>query len=93
MVKSFRAISLLEGISFLSLLFFAMPMKYIYESSVYVKNIGMIHGLLFILYLFYAVYLKFEKKWHLKKFITILLASVLPFGTFYIDRKFLQNEQ
>ena len=93
MIKSFRAISLLEGISFLSLLLFAMPMKYIYNNPIYVKNIGMAHGILFILYIIYAIFLKIQKNWDSKKFMIIILASVLPFGTFYIDKKYLKNEQ
>ncbi|MQP52250.1 MULTISPECIES: DUF3817 domain-containing protein [unclassified Flavobacterium] len=91
MIKSFRTIALLEGLSLLALLFFAMPMKYIAENPIYVKNIGMAHGLLFILYIAFAILIKNEQKWNFKTFLIVSLASVIPFGTFYIEKKYLQN--
>ncbi|MDP5027504.1 MAG: DUF3817 domain-containing protein [Flavobacterium sp.] len=91
MIKSFRTIALLEGLSLLALLFFAMPMKYIAENPIYVKNIGMAHGLLFILYIAFAILIKNEQKWNFKTFLIVCLASVIPFGTFYIEKKYLQN--
>ena len=54
-MKSFRSIALLEGISTLALYFFAMPMKYIAGDPIYVKNIGMAHGVLFMLYIAFAI--------------------------------------
>lgn len=91
MIKSFRSIALLEGLSLLALLFFAMPMKYIAGDPIYVKNIGMAHGVLFILYVSFAILIKNEQKWNLKTFMIVCLASIVPFGTFYIEKKYLQN--
>ena len=91
MVKLFKYIALLEGISLLLLLFFAMPMKYIYELPIYVKVIGMAHGLLFIAYIALAVMLKIEEKWPIKKFMVVCVASIIPFGTFYVEKKYLKN--
>jgi len=91
MVKLFKYIALLEGISLLLLLFFAMPMKYIYELPIYVKVIGMAHGLLFIAYIALAVMLKIEEKWPIKKFVIVCIASIVPFGTFYVEKKYLKN--
>jgi integral membrane protein len=89
MIKFFKIIALLEGISLLALLFFAMPMKYLFGNPVFVKHIGMAHGLLFILYIALAILLKMEQKWEMKKFGIICLASIVPFGTFYIEKKYL----
>ena len=91
MMKTFKYIALLEGISLLLLLFFAMPMKYIYEIPVYVKVIGMAHGLLFIAYIALAVMLKIEEQWPIKKLVMVCIASIIPFGTFYIEKKYLKN--
>lgn len=93
MIKSFRSIALLEGISTLALYFFAMPMKYIANDPIYVKNIGMAHGILFMLYIAFAIILKSEQKWNAKTFAIVCLASIFPFGTFYIEKKYLQNPQ
>jgi len=49
----------------------------------------MAHGLLFVAYIIIAVILKFTANWGWKKLVIISLASVVPFGTFYADRKYL----
>ena len=89
MLDFFKKIALLEGISLLALLFFAMPMKYMFDQEIYVKTIGMAHGILFIAYIFLAIVLKFTLNWSYKLFTIIGLASIIPFGTFYVERKYL----
>ena len=89
MVKLFRSISFLEGLSLLILLFIAMPLKYIWDNPEYVKIVGMAHGLLFIAYILFAILIKFKLDWKIKTLIIVFLASVIPFGTFYIDKKYL----
>lgn len=89
MLIIFKKIAWLEGISLLLLLFFAMPMKYIVGNEMYVKTIGMAHGVLFVLYIVLAIGLKFSLNWDFKKFTLICLASIVPFGTFYAEKKFL----
>ena len=91
MNKIFRIVSILEGVSYLLLLFIATPVKYLLGNESYVKMLGMPHGLLFIAYVILAIMLKYELKWKPKKFIIILAASVIPFGTFYIDKKYFRN--
>ena len=46
------------------------------------------HGLLFIGYVILAIVLKYELDWKSKTFFTVLAASIIPFGTFYIDKKY-----
>ena len=89
MLRFFKIITLLEGTSLLLLLFFAMPMKYIVDEPIFVRIIGMAHGLLFVAYIIMAIMLKFEENWSWKKFGVIAVASIIPFGTFYIDKKYL----
>jgi integral membrane protein len=92
MIKSFKTIATLEGLSLLALLLFAMPMKYIFNNPIYVKNIGMAHGVLFIIYILFSFLVKFHLKWNLKTFLIVCLASIIPFGTFYIEKKYLRDE-
>lgn len=91
MKNTFRIIAFLEGVSYLLLLFVAVPIKYNLGDPAYVKLLGMPHGLLFMAYLVLAYLLKDEQKWERKSFLIILVASVIPFGTFYVDRKYLKN--
>jgi integral membrane protein len=90
MLKFFKFIALLEGTSLLLLLGFAMPMKYFFQEPIFVKTIGMAHGLLFIAYLILAVMQKIASNWSLKTLAIVSIASVLPFGTFYVDKKYLK---
>lgn len=91
MLRLFKITALLEGTSLLLLLFFAMPMKYIFDEPIYVRIIGMAHGLLFIAYVILAIMLKYEENWNWKKFGAIATASVIPLGTFYIEKKYLRE--
>lgn len=91
MLKIFRLVSFLEGVSYLLLLFIAVPIKYLGENEAYVKMLGMPHGLLFIAYIIMAILLKYELSWNSKIFWSVFIASIIPFGTFYIDRKYLTS--
>lgn len=86
----FRIVSFLEGISYLLLLFIAVPIKYFQGDESYVKLLGMPHGILFMLYIVLAIVIKKEMNWDNKTLGIVLLASILPFGTFYIDKKYLR---
>jgi len=87
----FRVVSFLEGTSYLLLLFVAVPIKYWMDDPQYVKLLGMPHGLLFVTYLVIAFLIKSELKWNNKTLGVVILASVIPFGTFYVDKKYLRN--
>ena len=91
MIRLFRSISLLEGVSLLILLFVAMPLKYIWDNPEYVRVVGMAHGLLFIAYIIFAIMTKFKLNWKIKTLLIVFIASIIPFGTFYIDKKYLSN--
>ena len=87
----FRVIAFLEGVSYILLMSVGLYFKYQLADPSYVKLLGMPHGLLFISYLILAFLIKDGEQWKNKDFGIILLASILPFGTFYIDRKYLNN--
>ena len=89
----FRGVAFLEGLSYILLLFIATPAKYFANDPQYVKMLGMPHGLLFMLYIILAFILKQKNKWFKDNFIMILLASIIPFGTFYMEYKYLKNKQ
>ena len=86
-ISQFRLIAFLEGISYILLLFVAMPIKYIYGIPEATKIIGMTHGILFVifLYLLFVVYEKYN--WGFKWLIIAFISSIVPFGTFFIDKK------
>ena len=87
----FRIVAFLEGVSYILLMSVGLYFKYQLGDPSYVKLLGMPHGLLFISYLILAFVIKDDEQWKNKDFGIILLASILPFGTFYIDQKYLQK--
>ena len=86
----FRLITLLEGLSYILLLFIAVPIKYWGGDESYVKILGMPHGILFMLYLVLAFLLKDDYQWNRRDMLIVCLASIIPFGTFYVDNKYLR---
>lgn len=82
-----RITALLEGISFLVILFVTMPLKYFYDNGDPNKAVGMAHGILFVLYVVVVLMAASEFKWSRKNTFLALLASIIPFGTFWADVK------
>ena len=89
MIYIYRLIAFLEGVSYILLLFIAVPIKYLLNEALFVKILGMPHGILFILYILFSIIAKIKYNWNFRKFLVISIASLVPFGTFYIDKKYL----
>ncbi len=83
----FRKVALVEAISYLLLLFVAMPFKYLMDMPLGVKYIGMAHGLLFVAYVVLLVMVWQERKWSFLKVVGLFVGSLLPFVPFYLEKK------
>jgi len=92
LLPTFRIVALLEGVSYILLLFIATPIKYLADDPQYVKMLGMPHGVLFMAYVVIAIIISADMKWSTRTLWIVLIASVIPFGTFYIDKKYLKNK-
>ena len=79
-----------EGISFL-LFGISMPLKYGFDIPQPNYVIGMAHGILFILYNSIILGYASKNKWNIKQVIFLCFLSLIPFGTFYGDYKYLKN--
>lgn len=82
-----RIVAIVEGVSLLVLLFIAMPLKYQYGNTEIVPVVGMTHGILFIAFMACAVLVSQRKAWSDKFFMMLVLSSMVPFATFFMDRK------
>lgn len=91
MLKALRIAAILEGISYLLIFGLTMPLKYWAGIGQPNKIVGMAHGLLFILFVILAGIFTWERKWGIKRFLILFIASLLPFGTFYADKKYLRQ--
>ncbi len=87
-IKLFKGVSFLEGVSYILLMFVGMPMKYMAGNDVVVKSVGMPHGILFLAYIIMALIVIYKLKFNGKTSFAILIASLIPFGTFYINKKY-----
>lgn len=91
-VGRLRLIAFLEGISLLVLVFIAVPLKYLAHNPSWVKAIGPVHGILFLLFVFSTLKVGIEQQWSFRKTTwKVLLACFIPFGTFYIDSAILKK--
>lgn len=86
----FRIISIIEGLSYLILVFIAMPLKYMFNYPMAVKIVGMSHGVLFILF-FVALAMAMNRyKWKFLGF-QLFVYSLIPFGFILIERIIMKS--
>lgn len=91
-IGRFRFVAITEGISYLLLLFIAMPLKYFADMPLAVKYTGWVHGLLFTLYVITLLQVKFDRNWNFKKTAIAFIASLLPYATFILDKSLRKEE-
>mgnify|MGYP004004897805 FL=1 len=91
-LEKFRIINLVEGISYLLLLFVAMPLKYMAGIAVATKIMGMTHGILFIIFMILLAQAHDEYKFKSKFSLILFIASLVPFGTTW-TQKFLDDSK
>ena len=89
----FRKTAFAEGVSFLVLLFIAMPLKYLAGMPMAVTIVGSLHGILFVAFfiLMWEVKQQYRKDWNWTA--KAALASFLPFGTFVMDRQWKKEQE
>lgn len=90
-VGRLRLIGYLEGISLIILVTIAVPMKYFLDQPQLTKTMGPIHGALFLLFVFNTISVAAQFRWNNSLTWKVLLSCLVPFGTFYIDHKYLRN--
>ena len=89
--KRFKILAYAEGISFLLILFVTMPLKYGLDIHWPNEVIGMAHGILFMAYVVYVIYMKATQGWSWLVTALGLAASVVPFGTFIFEWRCLRD--
>ena len=87
LISLLRFAAIIEGLSLLTLLFIAMPLKYYYGNAEVVPVVGMTHGILFMVFLALSLFVSNRKKWSDGFWAMLVLSSMVPFATFVMDRK------
>lgn len=86
MLKFFRLLSVIEGLSLITLLFIAMPAKYQFGHD-FVWPVGMAHGVLWLAYVLMSLVVSHVQRWSVLTWAMALLCSVLPFGFLWVDAR------
>ncbi|MFP4332719.1 MAG: DUF3817 domain-containing protein [Campylobacterales bacterium] len=86
-INRLRVVAILEGISYLVLLFIAMPIKYIGGEPIVVKYVGMAHGVLFILFMLALYDASRSTSWTYSFRTLAFISSLIPFGAFWLEVK------
>lgn len=85
-----RLLAILEGFSLLILVFVSIPLKHIYGVTALSSVLGPVHGIFFLLFIMTTISVGVENKWEFKSTTwKILIACIIPFGTFYINYKII----
>lgn len=91
-IKNLIRIGHWEGVSYLVLLFMAMPLKYFFDMPNAVRYVGMAHGVLFVLFMLWIAIVFFQRKIKFIHALILFLLSLVPFGTFYIETYFKKSK-
>lgn len=87
-----RVIALFEGSSFIFMLFISRPLRIYLDMADFGYNVGLIHGLLFVIYILFAIENIIRRRINFVQFLRVFVASIIPFGTFFND-KMLRRQQ
>jgi integral membrane protein len=85
-LRLIRLIAFTEGVSFLVLLFVAMPLKYMAGLPLAVRIVGMAHGVLFIVFVLVLVWVSIARAWPARRWLLAFVSSIVPFGMLFFDR-------
>ncbi len=89
MIKAFRTVSILEGLSYLAIL--SVTLGFIDRE--WVSTLGMTHGILFIIYLFLSLTVVEKNGWPTSKLLALSVASVVPFAFIPVEVYLQKVEQ
>ncbi|MEO0592992.1 MAG: DUF3817 domain-containing protein [Myxococcota bacterium] len=82
-----RALSLIEGLSYILLVGIAMPLKYVGGIPHAVRVPGMIHGVLFVLLAAGVFALWASRRFSMKTSLFVMLWALVPLGALVLERE------
>lgn len=87
-VTRYRIMAYVTGTLLVLLFFVAVPLKIFAHNGVLSTLVGLPHGVVcYPLYLLSTFDLYRRVRWPLRRVVLIVLAGVIPFLTFYVERK------
>jgi len=92
-MRTLRAVSLTEGVSYLVLLGIAMPLKYWWGNALAVKYVGWTHGILFILLGLLALLAMWRAALGFRLACLVGIAALLPGGPFFLEPRLRRHQE
>ena len=89
-VQWLRVVAIAEAVSYLCLLG-AVIAKRMFDQPAGVSTIGPIHGVLFLSYFALVILVREERGWSMRETLTALVAAVIPFGGYAMERRLLRQ--
>lgn len=91
-LQLFRKVALVEGLSYVLLLFVAMPLKYGFGMPGAVRLLGSAHGGLFVLFAITLGAALLARQISMARGLLAFAASLVPFGAFWFEAKLRREE-
>lgn len=91
-LQRFRIVALLEGLSYVLLLFVGMPLKYLMGFPQAVRMLGSAHGALFVLFVALLAHVLVVRQLSFGRAALAFGASLVPFGAFWFEAKLRREE-
>ena len=90
LIGQLQLLAILEGISYISF-GLTMPLKYVYGIKEPNYVVGVAHGALFMAYVAWVMIVHFDRKMPYSKTMLLLVASLVPFMTFWAEKRILKQ--
>lgn len=89
---AFRVVAVVEAVTYL-LLLGAVVVKRVLDGPDFVSFLGPVHGIAFLVYLVLVLRIRERQGWNLARTIVVILASAVPFGGFWVERRLVTDER
>ena len=86
-VTFLRRVALAEAVSYLLLVGIAMPLKYLAGQPLAVRVVGLVHGLLFLVFCWALLQALLKAKWPVSRCAFVMFVSFIPIVPFIYDRQ------
>lgn len=88
-----RGVAFVEGLSYLVLLFVAMPLKYLADRPLAVRLVGSLHGILFVALVLLTLEALRARRKSFGFGVRMAVASLVPFGTFFLEPELRADDE
>ena len=86
LLLGFRVIAVIEAVSYVVLVLASIAHR-VGHAQNFVPRIGPIHGVIFLVYLSFALLLRKALRWDNSMTLFVVLAAVIPLGGIYVEQR------